>query len=316
MGSSVRESAATATLNSAGRGTRRRCGNSKRREQAVIIRPGAASPRWPLLASCQFAAARRRVERSFRRHPAHGPFAWRRRRSQQRPRCLSAGDKSSWNAPLARRSSRHSLRHGLGCESHVGPLTPGPSPARGEGNEKSGLRLRHFKTRADLAFFLLPSPLAGEGCGGEGVSLAAFQIPSATASQSSKTSLFQNRKTRKPCDRNQASRRVVLAIGLFVMLAAVQLDDQPPFEAHEIHDIISQRELPAKFQRLERPAAKFLPEKVLGLGRRRSEISGTVLVASHTSAPSPPAPLPRGERGARRGNRLRLCGKLTCRPAG
>ncbi len=84
------------------------------------------------------------------------------------------------------------------------------------------------------------------------------------------------------------------------MLAAVQLDDQAPFEAHEIHDVISQRELPAKFQRLERAAAKFLPEKVLGLGRRASEISGTVLVASHMSAPSPLAPLPRGERGARR----------------
>ena len=47
------------------------------------------------------------------------------------------------------------------------PLTPGPSPSRGEGRRSFGGRAHFF--RRDLRLLLLPSPLEGEGSGVRGL---------------------------------------------------------------------------------------------------------------------------------------------------
>ena len=92
---------------------------------------------------------------------------------------------------------------------------------------------------------------------------------------------------------------VVLALCFRVMLATVQLDDQAFFEADEIDNVFSQRKLTAEFQALKGAAAKPSPETCLRFGWKASKLPRALLIASQRLAPSPLAPLPRGERGTR-----------------
>ena len=104
---------------------------------------------------------------------------------------------------LRSRSTRAAVvGRALGYEPPLGPLTPNPSPSRGEG-DRTFLGSSHVPTKRILCFeqdtllcrwprsclpSILPSPLEGEGPGvrgqtgdrrgGHGLSFAAFQIPS------------------------------------------------------------------------------------------------------------------------------------------
>ena len=92
---------------------------------------------------------------------------------------------------------------------------------------------------------------------------------------------------------------VVLALCFLVMLATVQLDNQAFFEADEIDNVFSQRKLTAEFQALKGAGAKPSPEPCLRFGWKASKLPRAIPIASQRLAPSPLAPLPRGERGTR-----------------
>jgi hypothetical protein len=149
--------------------------------------------------------------------------------------------------------------------------------------------LRFTRCERCATFLLILSPLSpcGRGAGGEGSSCTAFQTASAMASHSSKSSLFQ------------IAHPVVLSLHFLVMLAAVQLDDQSLFEADEVDNVFSERELTAKFQAFERSVAKLPPEKCLRFAGKVSKLPRAVPKVSQRPAPSPLTPLPRGERGTR-----------------
>src|ERR1700683_1917500 len=87
------------------------------------------------------------------------------------------------------------------------------------------------------------------------------------------------------------------------MLATVQLDDHAFFEADEIDNVFSQRKLTAEFQAFKGAAAKPSPKTCLRFSWKAPKLPRAVPIASQrlapSPAPSPLAPLPRGERGTR-----------------
>jgi hypothetical protein len=78
-------------------------------------------------------------------------------------------------------------------------------------------------------------------------------------------------------------------------MRAVQLDDQPLFQANEIDDVVSQRELPAELEVLEGAAAKLSPQKRFRFGGEASKLSRVIPMSSQ-NRPLTPGPSPaRGE---------------------
>lgn len=53
---------------------------------------------------------------------------------------------------------------------------------------------------------------------------------------------------------------------IFRMLCAVDLDDQPRLETHEIQDIAIQWDLPLEFETFKLAATQRLPKHILGFG--------------------------------------------------
>src|SRR5262249_15967057 len=86
---------------------------------------------------------------------------------------------------------------------------------------------------------------------------------------------------------------------------AVQLEDEAGLGAEEIRDVTRDRRLSAKLESCETTAAQVRPKPLLGRSHRSTEFAcslGPTLFLLHWSdpAPTPPTPLPRGERGANR----------------
>jgi hypothetical protein len=81
---------------------------------------------------------------------------------------------------------------------------------------------------------------------------------------------------------------VVLAIPFCVMLATIQFDDHPFFEADEVDNVLSQRKLTAEFHPLESAAAKLAPETCLRFGWKAPKLPRAVSIASQ--GPEPPHP--------------------------
>jgi len=97
-------------------------------------------------------------------------------------------------------------------------------------------------------------------------------MTSSTVSVSLRTSSFQNRITRNPRSCKQAVRWASAACRS--TWAAVEFDDQLPFEADEVHDIGRERILAAKFMACKVAVAQVLPEATFSVGLVPAEFLG------------------------------------------
>ena len=66
----------------------------------------------------------------------------------------------------------------------------------------------------------------------------------------------------KPC-LLQKRRAYSVGLDIFRVLAAVQLDNEPSFQADEIHDVVTERVLAPEFAAIKLPSAKTAPEQAL-----------------------------------------------------
>ena len=100
-----------------------------------------------------------------------------------------------------------------------------------------------------------------------------------------------------------------IGLDVFRMLTAIQLDNESPFQANEIQDVVSERVLAPELAIAKLPSAKTTPEQALGFSRRSAQPSlqsrpedGAVGLGFHSvdrpqvrlvaRNPSPPKPSP------------------------
>ncbi len=72
------------------------------------------------------------------------------------------------------------------------------------------------------------------------------------------------------------------AINLGVMLAAIDLDDQPAVEAHEVDDVTVDRLLPPEFQPEQAAVAQRAPQPALGIGAVAAQAFGSDVRGTHS----------------------------------
>jgi len=141
----------------------------------------------------------------------------------------------------------------------------------------------------------------GEGPGERGELATASNITANTPSVFSSMSLFQNSQNPKVLPLQPGIAQGVMPT--FAMLATIGLDDQACAEVHEVEHIRPQRLLAAKLLPTQPMGAQVVPEHALGVGHVAPQLTGEVFLIHGIRAllelvyPSPPPPLPQGERG-------------------
>ena len=77
-----------------------------------------------------------------------------------------------------------------------------------------------------------------------------------------------------------------------LMLATIDLHNQPHFKAHEIEHIIQERMLAAEFEARHLPTAQTFPQAILSIGHAGSQLSLKRIVKNRTVCLPPHAPIP------------------------
>ena len=80
----------------------------------------------------------------------------------------------------------------------------------------------------------------------------------------------------------QRGRPLAVRLSSFAMLATIDLNDQFSFERNEVDDISGERNLSFEFDAIKPACAKSGPQKLFGLGRSLTQLTG---VPSHRLFP-------------------------------